>query len=409
MHGLLLTQTKWFHNSNLTCLIKPERVRSFGFFFEKMRNIGLAIIGCGRVGRMRGKIASEFPGISWIGLCDINEEVGKELKKDINADYLTTNYEELIKREEVDCVIVATSTWSHFEPALIAIENNKKIFIEKPLTLDAKQSRFLIDKIIEKNIDVCVGYTQRFRRRFISAKEKIESNQIGDITCAVTRTFMNKMGPMNELRLTQDRKYLTPMVVSGTHSLDMSLWLIDDQPQSVFARSSDKILGEIGTKDATFGLFTFDDKIFSMNICWSLPKIWPGASYGLQMGFVGTHGILDIEDTHRDVIIVSDFDQGKIYRPKGREDEIDRHVDFLTSFPPGDIYNNELWGPLKDETYSWLQRICMGLNTPHTQAEVAHQNLILTLAMDLSAKTMKEVDLNLSEEEIMDRLNFENK
>ena len=63
-----------------------------------MRNIGLAIIGCGRVGRMRGKIASEFPGISWIGLCDINEEVGKELKKDINADYLTTNYEDLIIR-----------------------------------------------------------------------------------------------------------------------------------------------------------------------------------------------------------------------------------------------------------------------------------------------------------------------
>ena len=106
---------------------------------------------------------------------------------------------------------------------------------------------------------------------------------------------------------------------------------------------------------------------------------------------------------------MSDFDQGKIYRPKGREGEIDRHVDFLTSFPPGDIYNNELWGPLKDETYSWLQRICMELNTPHTQAEVAHKNLMLTLAMDLSAKTMKEVDLNLSEEEIMDRLNFENK
>ena len=32
---------------------------------------GIAIIGCGRIGRIRGKIASEFPGISWIGLCDI--------------------------------------------------------------------------------------------------------------------------------------------------------------------------------------------------------------------------------------------------------------------------------------------------------------------------------------------------
>ena len=71
---------------------------------------------------------------------------------------------------------------------------------------------------------------------------------------------------MNELRLTQDRNSLTPMVVSGTHSLDMSLWLINDQPKSVYAKSSDKILGEIGTKDATFGLFTFDDKIWSMNM-----------------------------------------------------------------------------------------------------------------------------------------------
>ena len=50
----------------------------------------------------------------------------------------------------------------------------------------------------------------------------------------------------------------------------------------------------------------------------------------------------------------------------------------------------------------------MGLNTLYTSRS-SHQNLMLTLAMDLSAKTMKEVDLNLSEEEIMDRLNFENK
>ena len=143
----------------------------------------------------------------------------------------------MITRSEVDAVIIATSTWSHFEPTLIAIENKRKIFVEKPLTLDANQSRFLISKIKEHNTDACVGYTQRFRRKFISAKQKVSSNQIGDITCAVTRTFMNRMGPMNELRLTQDRNSLTPMVVSGTHSLDMSLWLINDQPKSVYAKS----------------------------------------------------------------------------------------------------------------------------------------------------------------------------
>ena len=49
------------------------------------------------------------------------------------------------------------------------------------------------------------------------------------------------------------------------------------------------------------------------------------------MGFVGTHGILDIEDTYRDVIIAVTLITKNL--DLRREDEI-RHVDFLTSFPP---------------------------------------------------------------------------
>ena len=48
------------------------------------------------------------------------------------------------------------------------------------------------------------------------------------------------------------------------------------------------------------------------------------------------------------------------------------------------------------------------INDNRTGVIIYSQNLMLTLAMDLSAKTLKEIDLNLSEEEIMDRLNFEN-
>ena len=45
------------------------------------------------------------------------------------------------------------------------------------------------------------------------------------------------------------------------------------------------ILSDLGTKDATFGVFTMDSgAIWSMNICWALPKEWPGAVYGLEIG-----------------------------------------------------------------------------------------------------------------------------
>jgi len=368
------------------------------------KKLGLAVVGCGVVGRMRSTLAKEYPGIGWIGLADINEELGKKLKNDIKADFFTTDFRELIERPEVDALIVATSTWSHVEPILAGVERKIPMLIEKPLATDAIQSLKVLNAIKESGIDAVVGYTQRFRRRFLAVKERINNGQIGEATAVVVRAFMNKMAPTGEVRLTQDRRHLTPMVVSGTHSLDMALWLLGKQakPVSIFARSTEKIMAELGTKDATFGVFTMEDgTIFSMNICWALPKVWPGAVYGLEVGIVGTKGVIDIEDTHRDVILATEYNQGPAYKPEGLQLEATRNVDFLTSFPPGDIYNGDLWGPLREETNSWFTRIYLGKETPHATAEEGHRNLILTMAMDLSAKTGKELQLPVEPEELM--------
>ncbi|MFQ3361154.1 MAG: Gfo/Idh/MocA family protein [Alphaproteobacteria bacterium] len=368
------------------------------------KQIGLAVIGCGVVGRMRSTFAKDYPGIGWIGLADINEDLGKKLKDDIEADYFTSDFAELIARPEVDAVIVATSTWSHVDPILAAVERKLPMLIEKPLATDAVQSAMVLKAIEDAGVDAVVGYTQRFRRRFLVVKERIQTGHIGEATAVVVRAFMNQMAPTGELRLTQDRRHLTPMVVSGTHSLDMAMWMLGDQakPVSVYAKSTDKIMGAMGTKDATFGVFTMEDgTIFSMNICWALPKVWPGAVYGLEIGVVGDKGVIDIEDTHRDVIIASELNQGPAYRPDGLKIEANRNVDFLTSFPPGDLHDGELWGPMREETNSWFGRIYLGKETPHATAAEGHRNLVLTMAMDLSAKTGKEIQLPIDPVELM--------
>ena len=375
---------------------------------SEMKQLGLAVVGCGVVGRMRATLVKDFPGIGWIGLSDVNEKVGHQLRDDIDADFYTNDFRELIARPEVDAVIIATSTWAHVEPALSAIEHGHMLFIEKPLATDARESAQVLAAIEAAGVDAVVGYTQRFRRRFLVVKQRIESGQIGEFTAATVRAFMNRMAPTGETRLTQDRRFLSPMVVSGTHSLDMSLWLMGDaaKPVSVYARSTEKILTDLGVKDATFGLFQMEDGgMFSMNICWALPKVWPGAVYGLEIGIVGTEGVIDIEDTHRDVILASDHNpQGPAYNPEGLNLEAVRHVDFLTSFPPGDVYADELWGPMREETNNWFQRIYNKKSTPHATAAEGHRNLMLTMAMDLSAKEKREIELPISPDELMERL-----
>ncbi|MCZ6511747.1 MAG: Gfo/Idh/MocA family oxidoreductase [Alphaproteobacteria bacterium] len=368
------------------------------------KQLGLAVVGCGVVGRMRATLAKDYPGIGWIGLSDVNEKVGHALKDDIDADYFTNDFHELIARPEVDAVIVATSTWAHVEPTLAAVEHGHMLFIEKPLATDARQSAEVLAAIEAAGIDAVVGYTQRFRRRFLVVKERISTGQIGELNCAVVRAFMNRMAPTGEVRLTQDRRHLTPMVVSGTHSLDMCFWLMGDaaKPVSIYARSTETILKDLGTKDATFGVFTMENgAIFSMNICWALPKEWPGAVYGLEIGIVGTEGVIDIEDTHRDVILATENAQGPAYNPDGLTIEVERNVDFLTSFPPGDMYDGELWGPMREETNSWFNRIYSGKRTPHATAAEGHRNLVLTMAMDLSAKRCAELKLPIDPAELM--------
>jgi predicted dehydrogenase len=372
---------------------------------QQKKEIGLAVIGCGTIGRIRAEFARAYPGVGWIGLCDIKSDLGNKLSDDIDADFFTNDYRELLNRPEVTATIIATDENFHFDPTMLAIEKGHDLFIEKPLATDARQSAKILAAIEANNIDAVVGYTQRFRRRFLAIKEKLNTGQIGDVHSVVTRAFMNRMVPIATVRRTQDRATLTPMVVSGTHSLDMSMWLMEGKvPKSVFAQSNDKVLSEWGTKDSTFGVFTMEDgTIWSMNISWALPEVWPGSVYGLEIGIVGTEGVIDIEDTHRDVVLASNHEQGGGYVPDGYNPP-PRHVDFLTSYPPGDLHNGQLWGPMREETNSWFQRIYTGQVTPHATAADGHRNLLMTMAMDVSAKRGVPVALPADPDELMREL-----
>ena len=99
----------------------------------------------------------------------------------------------------------------------------------------------MLSIITESGADAVVGYTQRFRRRCLAARQRIRDGQIGDVTTVVTRAFMNRMVPMATLRRTEQKSALTPMVVSGTHGVDVCLWLLDGlpgkRPAEVYARA----------------------------------------------------------------------------------------------------------------------------------------------------------------------------
>ena len=77
---------------------------------DKLRtSIGLAIIGCGDIGKARAQFARMYPAVEWIGVCDVNLDLAKLLAEEIHADFVTNDASELLSRSELNAVIIALS------------------------------------------------------------------------------------------------------------------------------------------------------------------------------------------------------------------------------------------------------------------------------------------------------------
>ncbi len=149
------------------------------------KDIGLAIIGGGRVGLFRGEVANRHPAVKWIGLAEKNPNRAGEVAPKIEADFVTNSHVELLKRPEVTCAIIATDEHLHVDPIMVAVERGIPLLIEKPLATDLAESARVLKAIKDAKIDAVVGYTQRFRRKWLAARRR----------CAPARSATSRWSP----------------------------------------------------------------------------------------------------------------------------------------------------------------------------------------------------------------------
>jgi predicted dehydrogenase len=86
------------------------------------RRIGLAIVGAGRIGLIRGEIAARQGNVDWMGVAETRADRGKEVATRMGADFVTTDHRELLARAEVNAAVIATDEHLHAAPILAAVE-----------------------------------------------------------------------------------------------------------------------------------------------------------------------------------------------------------------------------------------------------------------------------------------------
>ena len=292
----------------------------------------------------------------------------------------------MIGRDDVDAVFVSTDEQHHFEPALRALQLGKATLVEKPLVMDQKEADVLLKTARERRAGLFVGYTQRFRRKFSSAKELIEQGQIGDPISMFGRINVTKAVAGAVVKRAPET---SPTVNTLTYLIDLALWYIRKKPVKVYAQANGSALGK--KKDSTWAIVTFQDgTVLTLGVNWNIPERHPALVAGINLELVGTKGTISIADGHEDFLLVSDEPIRSWYNP-----EVAVNVAYLGSAMPGDWSLSRFFGPMKYETEAFIEYATKMSHVPLAGGQEARDSLELAMAMDLSLARNEVIRLPL--------------
>jgi predicted dehydrogenase len=128
------------------------------------------VLGAGHLGKIHLRLLNQSEKYKLVGFYDADVENGKNVEKEFGYKFFKT-IEELI--DAVDVVDIVTPTLSHYDCALQAIEKNKHIFIEKPITNSVEEAESIRVLLAKHNLKGQVGHVERFNPAFIAVKNHI--------------------------------------------------------------------------------------------------------------------------------------------------------------------------------------------------------------------------------------------
>ncbi len=123
------------------------------------KQLGLAIVGSGRIGTLRARLAAGHPAVRFIAVSDQDPAKARDLAQKVGAQFHSADNDEVIGRPEVNAVVVSTSEGEHMAPLLKAIELGKPVLVEKPIALTLADADRVIQAAEKSPAPTCASAT----------------------------------------------------------------------------------------------------------------------------------------------------------------------------------------------------------------------------------------------------------
>jgi predicted dehydrogenase/acetyltransferase-like isoleucine patch superfamily enzyme len=189
---------------------------------EEMQ-MGVAVIGSGYWGKNLVRNYQRLGALKVI--CDKDETTLASFKKQYSEVEVCLAFNEVLRREDIQGIVIATPAETHFALAREAMLAGKHVYVEKPLVLDEKEAEELISLAQERKLTLMVGHLLQYHPAFLKLKELASKGELGRINYICS----------HRLNLGKIRREENILWSFAPHDISMILSLAGEEPEIVSA------------------------------------------------------------------------------------------------------------------------------------------------------------------------------
>ncbi len=257
-----------------------------------MKKVGFGVIGTGIVGgAWHAHVYHHLPQAELVAVCDLNEQRAGEIAERYDVSQVYTDYRDLLARDDIAAVSIATPDFAHREIAVAAAKAGKHILVEKPLATTVEDAEAILQAVEEAGVTLMVDFHNRVNPALVTAKQSVAAGELGELQYIYARLSNTTFVPTQMLPWASQSSALWFL---ASHTLDMSCWLLDDQPKRVYAVSRSGVLQSLGvdTQDFHVAIVEFErGAVVTLENCWILPETEPNV-FNLKLQILGSDGVM---------------------------------------------------------------------------------------------------------------------
>lgn len=221
---------------------------------EERIMIKLGLIGLGKWGLNHLRSLKELE-CNLAGVSDVDAK-----KREIAEEYGVTFFEDYRKLlKEVDAVVIATPTDTHYDTAKNCLEHGKHVLVEKPIAENSKRGRELVELAEKNNLILSVGYLYRFNNSIKRVKDLLR--EIGEIQYITARYIHSTKPPRRDSGV---------IINLGIHVIDILNFILNTLPVKVYAKKKN-LLSKVFEDSASI-VFDYKDFFATIELSCTHPE-----------------------------------------------------------------------------------------------------------------------------------------